>query len=100
MNLRTQIELNRWSAFCDLQSVWPDSAIFCILGNFLKPLATINLPKSLTFLGNICKGVKIYHFSSEIILRELLQTFGDFYLVTLLAIFVHLTEYICHVTFL
>ena len=30
-------------------------------------LATINLPKSLTFLGNFCKGVKIYHFSSEII---------------------------------
>ena len=31
----------------------------------LKPLATINLPKSLTFLGNFCKGVKIYHFSSK-----------------------------------
>ena len=41
-------------------------------GNFLKPLATINLPKSLTFLGNFCKGVKIYHFSIEIILRQLL----------------------------
>ena len=36
-------------------------------GNFLKPLATINLPKSPTFLGNFYKGVKIYHFSSEII---------------------------------
>ena len=29
---------------------------------FLKPLATINLPKSITILGNFCKGVKIYHF--------------------------------------
>ena len=39
---------------------------------FLKPLAAINLPKSPTFLGNFCKGVKIYHFSSEIILLQLL----------------------------
>ena len=48
------------------------------LGNFLKPLATINLPKSPIFLGNFCKGVKIYHVSREIILWQLLQTFGDF----------------------
>ena len=41
------------------------------------------MPKSLTFLGNFCEGVKIYHFSSEIIFGQLLQTFGDFYLVTL-----------------
>ena len=33
-------------------------------GNFLKPLAAINLSKSHTFLGNFCKGVKIYHSSS------------------------------------
>ena len=38
-----------------------------ILGKFLNPLASINLPKYPTFLGNFCKGVKIYHFSSEII---------------------------------
>ena len=31
--------------------VWPDWAIYWTLGHFLKPLATINLPKSLTFLG-------------------------------------------------
>ena len=49
--------------------VWPDRAIYLTLGNFVKPLATINLPKSPTFLGNFCKGVKIYHFSSEIIFR-------------------------------
>ena len=31
------------------QSEWPDWAIFCTLGNFLKPLTTIDLPKSPTF---------------------------------------------------
>ena len=43
-----------------------------MLGNFLKPLAAINLPKSSTFLGIFCKVVKIYHFSSELFL-------GNFY---------------------
>ena len=37
-----------------------------------KPLATINLPKSPTFLGKFCRGVKIDHFSSEIIFGQLL----------------------------
>ena len=40
-------------------------------GQLLKPLATINVSKSPTFLGNFCKGVKIYHFSSEIIFGQL-----------------------------
>ena len=35
-------------------------------------VATISLPKSHTFLGNFCKGVKIFHFSSEIIFGQLL----------------------------
>ena len=52
---------------------------FCALGNFLKPLAKINLHKSPTFLGNFCKGVKIYHFSGEIIFGQLLWTFGNFF---------------------
>ena len=56
----------------NLQPVWPDLAIFRTLGNFLKPLATINFAKSPTFLGNFCKGVKIYHFFSEIIFGQLL----------------------------
>ena len=34
------------------RAVWPDQAIFWTLGNFLKPLATINLSKSPPFLGN------------------------------------------------
>ena len=45
---------------------------FCTLGNFLQPFATMNLPKSPTFLGNFSKGAKIIHFSNEII-------FGNFY---------------------
>ena len=39
--------------------VWRDWAIYWTLGKFLKPFATINLPKSTTFLGNFRKGVKI-----------------------------------------
>ena len=57
---------------------------FCTLGNFFEPLATTNLPKYITFLGNFCKGIKMYHFSSETIFGQLLHTFGDFYLVTLI----------------
>ena len=45
---------------------------FLHFGQLLKPLATMTLPKSLTFLGNFCKGFKIYHFSSEIIFGQLL----------------------------
>ena len=63
---------------------WPDWAIYCTFGIFSKPVATIILPKSPTFLGNFCKGVKIFHFSSEIIFRQLLKTFGNLLLVTLL----------------
>ena len=57
---------------CDGPAVWPDWAIFWILDNFLKPLATINLPKSFPFLGNFSKGVKIIHF----LVKPLL---GNFY---------------------
>ena len=64
-----------------LSAVWPDWAIYWTLGKFLKALATINLPKSLTFLGNFYNGVKIYHFSREIIFGQLLYTF---FLVTLI----------------
>ena len=57
---------------CTYLSVWLDLTIYWTLGNFLKPLATISLPKSPTFLGNFCKDVKIYHFSNEIIIGQLL----------------------------
>ena len=61
----------------------PDWAIYCTLASHSKPLATINLPKSPTFLGYFFKGVKIIHFSSKFIFGKLLKTFGDFYLVPL-----------------
>ena len=35
---------------------------FCTLGDFLKRLATINLPKSHTFLGNFVKVSKSFIF--------------------------------------
>ena len=41
-------------------------------GQLLKSLATMNFPKSPTILGNFGEGVKIYHFSSEIIFGQLL----------------------------
>ena len=40
----------------------PDLVNLLDLRQLLKPLATINLSKSPTFLGNFCKDVKIYHF--------------------------------------
>ena len=61
-----------------------DWAIYWTLGKFLKPLATNILPRSPTFLGNLCKGVKIDHFSSEIIFGELLGNIWRFFLVTLI----------------
>ena len=54
------------------EPVWPDWAIYWTLGNFLKPLATIILPKSPTFLGIFFTCVKIYHLSSEIIFGKLI----------------------------
>ena len=54
------------------QPVCPDWAIYWTLGNFSKPFETINLSKSPTFLDNFCKGVKNFHFSSEIIFGILL----------------------------
>ena len=59
--------------------MWPDWAIYWTLYSILKLLATINLPKSATFLGNFCKGVKIFHFSSEINFGQLFKTFGNFF---------------------
>ena len=54
------------------EPVWPDLAIYWTLRNFLKPLATINLPQFYQFLGNYCNGFKIIHFSSETIFGQLL----------------------------
>ena len=60
-------------------TVWPDWAIYWTCGNFSKPVATVNLSKSTTFLGNLCKGVKILNFSSEIILGNFYRHLVTFY---------------------
>ena len=65
--------------FGGMDAVWPDWAIYWTLGNFSKPLASINMPKSFTFLGNFCWGVKSYHFSCEIIFGQLLWIFGNLF---------------------
>ena len=52
--------------------LWPDWAIYYTLGNFSKPVATINLPK-------MRKGVKIFHFSSEISFGQLFWHLATFY---------------------
>ena len=41
-------------------------------GQVFKAFGNNYLPKSPIFLGIFCKGVKIYHFSSEIIFGQLL----------------------------
>ena len=50
-HLFTVLGCKTWDVTCNFPShaVWPDWAIFWTLGKFLKPLATINLPKSPTF---------------------------------------------------
>ena len=74
LNLTVMSNFTKVRVHCivDTNAVWPDVAIYWTLGYFLKPLAKINLPKSLTFIGNFCKGVEMYHFSIEIIFRQLL----------------------------
>ena len=52
-------------------------------GQLFKALGHNYFLKSPTFLGNFCKGVKIFNCPSEIIFGQLLETFRDFYLVTL-----------------
>ena len=48
-------------------------------GKLFKAFGSNLFTQISTFLGNFCKGVKIYHFSSKIIFGQLLQTFGDFF---------------------
>ena len=62
-----------------LWAVWPDLAIYWTLGICLKPLATIDLSKSPTFLGNFCKGVKLFNISSEIIFGQFYRHLATFY---------------------
>ena len=53
-------------------------------GQLFKAFGNNQFVKISHILGNFCKCVKIYNFSSEIIFMQLLLTFGDFFLVTLI----------------
>ena len=71
-NLVTQDMIRKWQFYLKInvrrrESVWPDWAIYWTMGNFLKPLETIYLPKPSTFLDNLCKGFKIHHFRATFI---------------------------------
>ena len=65
--------------YFSFQSVWTDWTIYWTLGNFSKSFSTINLSTSPTLLGNFCKGVKIFDFSSEIILGNIFRHVATFY---------------------
>ena len=53
------------------------------IGQFFALWQQLFYANCLQSKANFCKGVKIIHFSSEIIFGQLLQTFGDTCLVTL-----------------
>ena len=64
-------DLKLQKKICDMNSM-TRFGDFLDFGQLFKAFATTNRPKSLTFLGKFCKGVKIFHFSSEIIFGQLL----------------------------
>ena len=80
----SSMSVNHINISSNLGPVWPDWANFCTLGNRLKPVATIILPKLPTMLSNFWKVAKTIYFSLEMIFGQLLSTIGNFYLVTLL----------------
>ena len=61
---------------CCTGAVRPDWAIYWTLGNFLKPLATIIVPKSSTFLGNFVRVSKSIIF----LLKSFLGNFNGGFL--------------------
>ena len=62
-----------------LATVWPDWAIYWTLGNFSKPLATINLPNSSTFFGNFVKVSKSLIFLMKSFLGNFYRNLATFY---------------------
>ena len=63
----------------DSWSVWPDWAIYCTLGNFLKPAATIILHKSPTFLAIFVEVTKSLIFLVESFLAKFYRHLATFY---------------------
>ena len=74
---------NCFSASFQCDQVGQYFGLWATFESLWQQLICPNLPHSSPFLGNFCKGVKIIYFSSETIFGQLLQTFGNFYLVTL-----------------
>ena len=95
LRLNLLINYQIWQNFANWDHVHIDSSQRDQTWRFFALWATINLPKSPTFLGNFCKGVKIFNFSSKIIFGQLLWTFGDFFLVTL--ILPHSVSFLWHI---
>ena len=54
----TENFINKNGEQCD------DWVIYCTLGNFSKPVATLILPKLPTFLVDFCKVIKTFNFAS------------------------------------
>ena len=55
------------------------------VGQLFKASGSNHFDRIAHVLSNFCKGVKIFQFSSRIIFGQLLQIFGNFLLVTLIA---------------
>ena len=64
--------INRFWSRVTMLSVRPDWAIYCTLGQLFKACGNNYFAQISHILGNFCKGVKIFNFSSGII-------FGNFY---------------------
>ena len=61
------------------QPVWPDWLIYWTSGNLLKPLPTINLPKSSTFLGNFVNVSKSFIFAVKSCLGNFCRLLAIFF---------------------
>ena len=70
----------RKECFWQCDQIWRFFGIWATFQSLWQQLICPNILHSYTIF---CKGVKIFHFSSEIIFGQLLQTFGNFLLVTL-----------------
>ena len=53
-------------------SVWPDLVIYYTSGNFSKPGQQLFCQNSQQILGNFCKGIQIFQFTTEILFGQLL----------------------------
>ena len=55
--LNARLKINKCQTNFGSWPVWPDWAIYWTLGNFLKPLATLNLPNSYAIFVKVLKSI-------------------------------------------